>query len=164
MLSDGVHSPVSEAVSASTGWRRRRLRRCGLSRELIEGSDAVVGFCDHAAGEGSAVAAIEDEELGARTAALHDVIDEAGGDGGGEQARGTGVCGGEVEAAVHIFDAVPGEVEQEQVVGEAVVEEFFDSAGDLVMRAIDEFFDLEVADGGVGEDCAQALRIRYGSA
>ena len=79
------------------------------------------------------------------------------------QSLGAGLLPGLLmERAVVALEAVPRKVEQQQVLPLAVGEKDFNLATDLVRGPVDQFLDLEVADGRVGQHARQGGGVLAG--
>jgi hypothetical protein len=98
--------------------------------ELVDGDGTVIvcirGPCLQAfdqkvrelgpVGKRAAVAAIEDEDLTLREAAIHSTADERRFDCRSRQEPGFGVSQRQVEMSLLVLDAVPGEIQQQEIV------------------------------------------------
>src|SRR6266542_368304 len=131
----------------------------GTAAELLGQMHGVAGARDRVAGECAAVAAVEDEHDPPGVGPGELVVDEAGRYRCGAQRGQFRIAGGQIEPAVGVFDAVPGEVQQQQVVPVATGEERRDAAADGALVRVGEELDVEAADRRGAEHAGQCVGI-----
>ena len=90
---------------------------------------------------------------------IHDVVDPAGGNGGGAQALVERVREGVVKLAVIVGDAVAREIQDEEIVTLLVAKEGLDLFANLRRKLVSKDIHLEVADGGITEDNSKGFGV-----
>jgi len=127
--------------------------------ESLAEPDGSRGLGDHATGEGTAVAAVEHQDLAACPALLHEVVHKSGRYAGRAKPVRTGVAGSEVQASVRILDPVPGEVQQDKVLTPAISEERFHGLRHHRRDLVHDNGHPKSAYGGVGEHRDEGIGI-----
>jgi hypothetical protein len=106
------------------------------------------------------VAAVEDQDLPAGAAVVHEVLQVGGRDAGGARPVVARPAQGEEQPAPVVADAVAGEVEEHEVVAVLVGEEVVDRSDQRLAARFDQRDDaVEGGDGGVLEDLGQRLDV-----
>ena len=125
-------------------------------------ADALRGF--GAVGKRAAVAAVEHEHLPLRKTAVHSTGDERRLNRASRQQRALRVAQRQIEVSLVVLDAVPGEVEQQEIVSPSPVVESRDGLADRRTTFVQECRDLiELTDVRGLEDFFEALNVQIGS-
>ena len=102
------------------------------------------------------MAAVKNQELLARTTAVHGVGDEGGRDGRGLGQIALGILGSQVQPALVVQQAMAGKVEQQHIVGPGAHEEAGDCPAGLGLRLVDQGQDVvELPDVGVAQQVGE---------
>ena len=136
-----LHAPVFEGVLERVGGGDHD---SASPFETLARADAASGF--DSPRECTAVAAIQHQHLAARAAFAHQVVDEVGRDGRRAWAIDASIGRREVEPRALVEDAVTGEIEEDEILAAAAVEERLDLLHHLRCGLVGEGRDLEVAD------------------
>ena len=138
---------------------RRCDHRAPAAAELRLYSDSRAGPGCHPALECPGITAVQQQNNPPRTAAVHPPIDEFGGHPGRRQPAQRRVRHCEVQFAVLIFDAVARKVQEQQIIGDTIGEEFLDGKSDLIGRCVQQRPHVKAANGRILQYSRERTRI-----
>lgn len=140
MASDGEHHPP-------------------LALEFLESVHLGIGFGDATGRKSSAVAAVEHENILSRRAGIHGIVDLLSRQGSEEKVIACGVRHGQIQPTLVVFQAMPSEVQQREILTAPIAIELANGPAHDVMRLVNQDGDIKVGDLRVAKDLRQRLRV-----